>query len=103
VFSNNDPHYFVGKEFNTINYQSLEKMRRDSTHYFHLNWFEKNCPYTVHQGQQEILNDSTFMVEETEVGLLYLIEGDKERQYCYPHPEDGAWVSMLGWSRFESL
>ena len=103
VFSNNDPHYFVGKEFNTINYQSLEKLRRDSTHYFHLNWFEKNRPYTVHQGQQEILNDSTFMVEETEVGLLYLIEGDKERQYCYPHPEDGAWVSMLGWSRFESL
>jgi len=43
------------------------------------------------------------MVEETEVGLLYLIEGDKERQYCYPHPEDGAWVSMLGWSRFESF
>ena len=103
VFSNNDPYYFVGKEYNTINYQSLENMRSDSIHYFHLDWFEKNRPYTIHQGQQEILNDSTFMVEETEVGLLYLVEGEKERQYCYPHPDDGSWVSMLGWGRFELM
>ena len=51
----------------------------------------------MHQGQHEIINDSTFMEEETEVGLLYLIEGNKERQYCYPHPEDGACSDGVGW------
>lgn len=101
VFSNNDPSRYSGMDYNTINTQNMINLGSDYKEFYQLEWFKKHKPFTHHQGQQEVLNDSTFMVEETQPGIIYVVEGNKMRTYFYPHPENEKFLSMLGWARFE--
>ncbi len=101
VFSNNDPSRYSGMDYNTINTQNLINLGSDYKEFYQLEWFKTHKPFTHHQGQQEVLNDSTFMVEETQPGIIYIVEGNKMRTYFYPHPENEKFLSMLGWARFE--
>ncbi|MDC3187382.1 arylsulfotransferase family protein [bacterium] len=94
IFSNNSYYTNTSSFLNSIEILNLitgekRKFRNDI--------FEKYKINTPHQGLCEILSDDVFMIEETEAGIVYIIEKNNIKTYYSQQGANAA--SMLGWSR----
>jgi hypothetical protein len=98
VFSNNSYNKNSDDYTNSIEILNLINNKKRT---FHKEKFKKFKINTSHQGLCEIIDKNTFMVEETEHGIIFIFENNKLKTYFFPSETNNA--TMLNWSRISEI